>query len=46
MAVITLVATAMLSERTRADLAEDDEREPRTGPRMEPSRLRRPVTPS
>jgi hypothetical protein len=36
----------MLPERTRADLAEDDEaREPRTGPRLEPSRVRRPVTP-
>jgi MFS family permease len=39
MAVITLIATALLPDRTRADLTVE-EREPRTGPRMEPTRVR------
>jgi MFS family permease len=46
MAVITLIATALLPDRTRADLDEEEAREARTGPRVEPSRLRRPVAPS
>jgi MFS family permease len=44
MAVISLVATAMLPDRTNADLTMEEEREPRTGARMEPTRRERPVT--
>jgi MFS family permease len=49
MAVITLIALAMLPDRTHADIsfeAEEEaeaERERRTGPRMEPTRTERPV---
>jgi len=42
MGVISLVATAMLPDRTNADLT-SEERESRTGPRMEPTRTERPV---
>jgi MFS family permease len=49
MAVVTLIALAMLPDRTHADLSleaeaeADAERERRTGPRMEPTRTGRPV---
>jgi MFS family permease len=52
MAVITLIALAFLPDRTHADLTlegeaeEDAQRERRTGPRMEPTRTGRPLTPS
>jgi MFS family permease len=45
MSVIALIATALLPDRTDADLTVEA-RERRTGPRMEPSRVRRPVAPS
>jgi MFS family permease len=42
MAAITLIATSMLPDRTHADLTQEFG-EPRVGPRMEPTRTRRPV---
>jgi MFS family permease len=42
MAVISFVATSLLPDRTNADLTLE-ERESRTGPRMEPTRTERPV---
>jgi MFS family permease len=42
MAVITLIATSMLPDRTRADLTQEF-REPRVGPRLQPSAAGRPV---
>ena len=42
MAMIALVATALLPDRTDADLTVEA-RERRTGPRMEPTHVRRPV---
>jgi MFS family permease len=38
MAVITLIATSMLPDRTHADLTAEFEEEPRTGPRVQPTR--------
>ena len=44
MAIVTLIATTMLPDRTHADLTLEGElRERRTGPRMQPSRARGPV---
>jgi MFS family permease len=43
MAVVSLIAVSLLPDRTNADLTEDA-REARTGPRMEPTRVPRPVT--
>ena len=42
MAVITLIATSMLPDRTRADLTQEFG-EPRVGPRLHPTPSRRPV---
>jgi len=45
MAVITLIATSMLPDRTMADLTQEF-REPRVGPRVRPTPSRHPVAPS
>jgi MFS family permease len=45
LALITLIATSMLPDRTRADLTQEF-REPRVGPRLQPTPSQRPVAPS